>query len=78
VKYEGVLLEKAKALRDSENYRLFIEHAKKEYGHDVTGMFRAENGRAVCINCRGHVEGTASGRYRCDDCGAVAIKVWML
>ena len=48
---------------------------KEEYSHDVTGMFRAENGRAVCINCSGHVEGTASGRYRCDDCGAVAIKV---
>lgn len=78
MKYQGALLEKVKALRNSENYVSFLEFSKKEYGHDVTGMFRAENGRAVCINCCGHVEGTLSGRYRCDDCGAVAIKVWSL
>lgn len=78
MKYEGALLEKVKVLRDSEYYRSFLECSKEEHGYDVTGMFRAENGRAVCINCGGHVEGTASGRYRCDDCGAVAIKVWTL
>lgn len=78
MKYKGVLLGKVQVLRDSQKYKLFVEQAKKEHGHDVTGMFRAENGRAVCINCGGHVEGTASGRYRCDDCGAVAIKVWKI
>lgn|GEM_PF-5693087 len=78
MKYAGALWEKAKTLRDSEDYKSFIESSKEKHGYDVTGMFRAENGRAVCINCGGHVEGTLSGLYRCDDCGAVAIKVWNL
>lgn len=76
MKYAGKYLKEIEAIRCSEEYNAFVQENTKEYGYQVTGLFRAENGRAVCINCGGHLEGTLSGRYRCDSCGSVAVKTW--
>ncbi|WP_227764207.1 hypothetical protein [Zhaonella formicivorans] len=77
MKYTGKYLAKIESIRNSEEYNAFVQRATEEHGYQVTGMFRAENGRAVCINCGGHLEGTGSGRYRCDSCDSVAIRAWV-
>lgn len=76
MKYTGKYLPKIEAIKNSASYKEFIAKGTEEHGYEITGMFRAENGRAVCINCTGHLEGTLSGRYRCDSCGSIAVKVW--